>query len=408
MRSGNEYRPVVIKSKRIEFGIWYDILRVAGVRPNRLKDFCWRCGVDIESDHEEKKVWSLRTLAWLTIGAVLAGYLIVIPSVNAFLEQFREQPMIIPATDLDPYELFRFRTAKFLVFAVFTYYGACVASFINVVAKSVPSGASVTTRASACPACGATIRRIDNLPLFSYLNLGGRCRNCLSAIPIRYFLTELIGATIFGSLFLFELVTGATNVPEFKRYFYAGILWIILYAKWPVIGIYLYHAALFSCLLMLSLMDLDRLRCPKWLVAIMLCILAGLSIGIPTLQPVKFDHHLPSDFVSTLPPSMFPMVTCIAGGLIGLLLTSIIQYLANRGTSIVASVSAFPLAGTLVGIVLGWQAAVTILLFTAVALTAIFMIKKITKKGFVVSETTVFSVVAFLHHPFWRWFDGFW
>ena len=89
--------------------------------------------MDNESDYEQKKAWSLRTLAWLIIGAVLAGYLIIIPSVNAFLEQFREQPMTIPATDLDAYELFRFRTAKFLVFAVFTYYGACVASFINVV-----------------------------------------------------------------------------------------------------------------------------------------------------------------------------------------------------------------------------------------------------------------------------------
>ena len=364
--------------------------------------------MDIESDHEEKKVWSLRTLAWLTIGAVLAGYLIVIPSVNAFLEQFREQPMIIPATDLDPYELFRFRTAKFLVFAVFTYYGACVASFINVVAKSIPSGASVTTRASACPACGVTIRRIDNLPLFSYLNLGGRCRNCLSAIPIRYFLTELIGATIFGSLFLFELVTGATNVPEFKRYFYAGILWIILYTKWPVVGIYLYHTALFSCLLMLSLMDLDRLRCPKWLSGIILCVFAGLSVGIPTLQPVKFYHHLPTDLVRAIPPSMIAIVTCVAGGLIGWILSSIIQYLDNRKKSITASGRAFPLSGTLTGIALGWQATMTILLFTAVVLAIICVIKQITKKECVVSETIIFSVVAFLHHPFWKWFDGFW
>ena len=364
--------------------------------------------MDNESDYEQKKAWSLRTLAWLFIGAVLAGYLIVIPSVTAFLAQFKEQPNIIPATELDAYELFRFRTAKFLVFAVFTYYGACVASFINVVAKSVPSGASVTTRSSACPACGMTISRIDNLPLISYLNLGGRCRNCLSAIPIRYFLTELIGATIFGSLFLYELVTGATNIPEFKRYFYAGILWIILYTKWPVVGIYLYHTALFSCLLMLSLMDLDRLRCPKWLSGIILCIFAGLSIGIPTLQPVKFYHHLPTDLVSAIPPSMLPIVTCVAGGLIGRFFASIIQYLSNRKKPIAASGNAFPLAGTLAGIALGWQATVTILLFTAVVLATICAIKKMTTKGFVVSQTIIFSVVAFLHHPFWRWFDGFW
>ena len=101
--------------------------------------------MDSESHQELKSTWSLRTLAWLFIGAILSGYLIIIPSVDAFLQQFREQPMIIAATDLDTYELFRIRSVKFLVFAIFTYYGACVASFINVVAKSLPSGDSVTT-----------------------------------------------------------------------------------------------------------------------------------------------------------------------------------------------------------------------------------------------------------------------
>ena len=364
--------------------------------------------MDKESDHEQKKTWSIRTLAWLCIGAILAGYLVVIPSLDAFLQKFREQPSVIHAKDLDSFELLRIRTAKFLVFAIFTYYGACIASFINVVANSLPRGGTVTTRASACPACGMTIRRIDNLPLFSYLNLGGRCRNCLSPIPIRYFLTELIGATIFGSLFLFELVTGAANVPEFKHYFYTGILWIILYTKWPVIGIYLYHAALFSCLLMLSLMDIDRLRCPKWLTGIMLFTFAGLPSSISTLQPVKFYHHLPEYFQDALPALIIPVVTCVSGGFIGLFLASIIHSLSSRRKQTPPSSSLFSLAGMLVGIALGWQATVTILLFTAVALAAIFMIKKITKKGFMVSETTVFSVVASLHHPFWRWFDGFW
>ena len=364
--------------------------------------------MDYENNHDQKKTWSIRTLAWLFIGAILAGYLVVIPSVDAFLQKFRTQPSVVPATDLDSFELLRIRTAKSLVFAIFTYYGACIASFINVVANSLPRGGTVTTRASACPACGMTIRRIDNLPLISYLNLGARCRNCLSPIPIRYFLTELIGATIFGSLFVYELVTGATNVPGFRRYFYDGIVWIILYTKWPVVGIYLYHTALFSCLLMLSLMDIDRLRCPKWLAGIILCTFAGLSIGFPTLQPVKFYAHLPSDLAEALPPSMIPIGTCVAGGLIGLFLTSIIHSLFSRRKQAPPSSSVFLLAVTLVGIVLGWQAIVTILLFTVVVLAAMYGIERMLKKRLLVPETVVFSVVAFLHHPLWRWFDGFW
>jgi hypothetical protein len=105
---------------------------------------------------------------------------------------------------------------------------------------------------------------------------------------------------------------------------------------------------------------------------------------------------------------MLPIVTCVAGGLIGRFFASIIQYLSNRKKPIAASGNAFPLAGTLAGIALGWQATMTILLFTAVVLAIICVIKQITKKRFLVSETIIFSVVAFLHHPLWRWFDGFW
>ncbi|MEO9595206.1 hypothetical protein, partial [Rhodopirellula bahusiensis] len=53
------------------------------------------------------------------------------------------------------------------------------------------------------------------------------------AVAIRYLIVELIAAGIFASLFLVELVTGAANVPGFQHYAYTGILWIILYTKWP-------------------------------------------------------------------------------------------------------------------------------------------------------------------------------
>ena len=97
-----------------------------------------------------------------------------------------------------------------------------------------------------------------------------------------------------------------------------------------------------------------------------------------------------------------------AGGFVGLILASILQCLCSRRKFIPTSGNAFPLAGSLVGIVLGWQATMTILIFTALVLAIIYVIKQITKRRFAVSETIVFSVVAFLHHPFWRWFDGFW
>ena len=127
-------------------------------------------------------------------------------------------------------------------------------------------------------------------------------------------------------------------------------------------------------------------------------------------------HFNPSNFIITcriifkiaLPASIIPVVTCVAGGFIGWFLTSIIHYLCSRRKLIPLSSSTFSLAGTLVGIVLGWQATVTIWLFTIVVLAAMYGIERMLKKRLLVPETITFSVVAFLHHPFWRWLDGFW
>ena len=57
-------------------------------------------------------------------------------------------------------------------------FGLVVGSFLNVVVHRVPRRESVAWPGSHCPSCGAPIRAWDNVPLFSYLWLRGRCRNC--------------------------------------------------------------------------------------------------------------------------------------------------------------------------------------------------------------------------------------
>ncbi len=135
--------------------------------------------------------------------AVLAAslYMIVIPGIDAFLEMFRERSGSYTVEDLSPLEVLRVRSAKLAVFAVFAYAGACVGSFLNVVASSAPRGEPIALRSSQCPECGVPIRRIDNLPIVSYLWLRGRCRDCGVVIPTRYFAVEVVGFGIFASLF---------------------------------------------------------------------------------------------------------------------------------------------------------------------------------------------------------------
>ncbi|KQM29390.1 MULTISPECIES: prepilin peptidase [unclassified Frigoribacterium] len=75
--------------------------------------------------------------------------------------------------------------------------GLAIGSFLNVVVYRVPAGLSVARPASACPGCGTPIRRRDNVPVVSWLALGGKCRDCRTSISARYPIVELATGLFF-------------------------------------------------------------------------------------------------------------------------------------------------------------------------------------------------------------------
>lgn len=76
--------------------------------------------------------------------------------------------------------------------------GLVVGSFLNVVVWRVPRGESVIRPASRCPRCGHHVRWWDNVPVLSWLMLGGRCRDCDVPISVRYPLVELVTGALFA------------------------------------------------------------------------------------------------------------------------------------------------------------------------------------------------------------------
>lgn len=73
-------------------------------------------------------------------------------------------------------------------------FGLCVGSFLNVCIVRLPRRVSVATPPSHCPQCQTKIRWYDNIPLLSFVALGGRCRRCGAVIGWRYPAVELLTA----------------------------------------------------------------------------------------------------------------------------------------------------------------------------------------------------------------------
>jgi len=86
--------------------------------------------------------------------------------------------------------------------------GACVGSFLNVVVYRLPLGLSLVSPPSTCPKCNTRIAIYDNVPVFGWLWLRGRCRNCANPISPQYPILEGFCALMFGMLFLAYYHTG--------------------------------------------------------------------------------------------------------------------------------------------------------------------------------------------------------
>ncbi len=75
--------------------------------------------------------------------------------------------------------------------------GLVVGSFLNVVIHRLPNDRSVVSPPSSCPSCGSRIAPRDNVPVLSWIALGGRCRSCRAPIAVRYPLVELANAVLW-------------------------------------------------------------------------------------------------------------------------------------------------------------------------------------------------------------------
>jgi leader peptidase (prepilin peptidase)/N-methyltransferase len=142
------------------------------------------------------------------------------------------------------------------------FIGACVGSFLNVVAYRMPRGMSVVWKPSHCPKCGRAIRPRDNVPVLGWLWLRGRCRDCGQPISPRYAIVEAAMGAAFLLLAYRELFTAGANLPGGPFGDVASALYTVWNPNWGLIRVYAYHAILLSALMTMALIDQDRQRLP--------------------------------------------------------------------------------------------------------------------------------------------------
>jgi leader peptidase (prepilin peptidase)/N-methyltransferase len=105
----------------------------------------------------------------------------------------------------------------------FFLFGIVIGSFLNVCIARIPEGISIVSPGSKCPRCETPIKPYDNIPVFGWLLLRGKCRNCHLAISPMYPIVEFLT----GMLFVLTYYTYGITLPTFK-YLFFGCLVIIL------------------------------------------------------------------------------------------------------------------------------------------------------------------------------------
>lgn len=157
--------------------------------------------------------------------------------------------------------------------------GAVFGSFLNVVAYRLPRKESLIRPASRCPSCGTLIRPYDNIPIFSWLLLRGRCRSCSARISGRYPLVEALAALLCASA---VLAGGGT-------------------AKVTL------HVALVLLLLPIALIDLDHRIIPNRLTALGAVLALALGAALdPSGEPERLIAGVAAGGVLLLAALAYP------------------------------------------------------------------------------------------------------
>lgn len=171
-------------------------------------------------------------------------------------------------------------TIPYIIIFIF---GITIGSFLNVCIYRIPLGESIVTAPSHCMTCGWKLKWYDMVPVFSWLVLGGKCRNCKSKISVQYPIIEGVNGILY-------VMICAVNGLEWSSVIYcfmASALLVLSIIDWRTYEIPLgINVFLFVLGVAMTILDRGNLAehligmiCVSGLLGILYLLTGGRAIG---------------------------------------------------------------------------------------------------------------------------------
>lgn len=264
--------------------------------------------------------WPVR---WLLLGLLFSFFLssVLIPAVRFRLETEglqRERWELLT-------ELMLSHSLGWFLIVWFFFFGACLGSFLNVVAYRIPHGLTILGT-SRCPWCLVPIKSRHNFPILGWLMLRGRCHACRLPISPRYVLVEIVAGLVMVWLFLFELAADGGNLPGDRNYridalfrqLAAGDLSGIESDDWSLVRIFALHALVAYTILTAALMRLDRLPIPRfWQLIHWGIVMIWLMIWPGDFEYARAEFQLGQEWPAWFRRFDFQLTGLAVGALVG-------------------------------------------------------------------------------------------
>ncbi|GIW97104.1 MAG: hypothetical protein KatS3mg111_0437 [Pirellulaceae bacterium] len=283
--------------------------------------------------------------------------------------------------------------------------GATIGSFLNVVAYRVPRGRGVGGN-SRCPYCATPVDSLDNLPIFGWLKLRGRCRTCRLPISPQYPLVEAFVAVAFFVVYVSEVLSGGANLPSGSIAAAATLMQVQL--SLSLVLRVITYLVLLSGLIAAALIAVQKQRVPlklyvyctaPWLVA----TLAWPPSVIVPWRAAKVG--------ATADGRIDALITQVAGAAATLVIARLLapvlypgfdRRLVDERPSTCGARQFFG-AMTAVGTLIGWQSATAYgWILMAIALAGAVMLRAFAERFQLFDLTVWVGVALLIFRAFWR------